>query len=379
MAATTATPPPVNWKTRPCFSFAAYSKDLIAHLHHHCNVPVAHGLTQTELSTIESNFNFSFPPDLRSILREGLPVGRGFPDWRSSSPQQLDILVNLPILGLCKDVSRKRFWYRRWGDRPEEDDDAVKLAKGFLKRSPVLVPVYQNCYISTVPCLSGNPVFYVNGSEIKVCSYDVIGLFHQIEFKDGVVSGMRLGHFLNPPVWAASEARRIQFWTELTEIRCVEPQKRWWGARGKELGWCLEGVRLKLRDGGWKEAELDEMMVVEANDTDDSYKFSSVSQTPSSLSMSSSSSNDDGDNVNKVMSVWEDRKDFVRILSQRLLRGGWSMRDVVESLGCLTGNDRTVESENGGGGESSIDFEHMSHSCVHDGQSEVIVGVENTR
>lgn len=188
MAATTVTPPLFNHKPKICFSFAAYSKDLISNLHHQSNVPIEPGLTQTELSSIESSFNFSFPPDLRSILREGLPIGQFFPNWRSSSYQQLDILINLPILGLCKEVYRRRFWHRRWGDRPVNDDEAVDLAKGFLKKCPVLVPVYRNCYIPTSPCLSGNPVFYVNGLDVKVCSYDVVGFFQQIDFKDGVVN-----------------------------------------------------------------------------------------------------------------------------------------------------------------------------------------------
>ncbi|KAJ0771065.1 hypothetical protein HanPI659440_Chr07g0264771 [Helianthus annuus] len=415
MATTTTTQPPINRNnTKVCFSFAAYSKDLIAHLHHHSNVPVAHGLTEPELSAIESTFNFSFPPDLRSILREGLPVGQGFPNWRSSSPQQLDILIHLPILGLCKQVSRQKFWYPGWGERPKEDDEAVELAKGFLKRCPVLVPVYQNCYVPTSPCLSGNPVFYVSGSEVKLCSYDVIGLFHQIELKEGVVSGMRLGHFLRAPVWAATEARRIEFWTELVELKeqCFEEMqgkeayirsklakqtldptgKRWWG--GSELGQCLEDVRLKLRKGGWKEEDLDEMMIVTPqfntlsnskvlnrgvtviiNGDENSSPSPSLSPSPrSSMTSWSSSSDDDGGGVAKrVVATGGGREDVVRILSQRLLRGGWSMGDVVESLGCLTDHkeDRTVEIENGGGGDSLFDFEHMTNSCVDDSQSDV--------
>ncbi|XP_076919461.1 uncharacterized protein LOC143580258, partial [Bidens hawaiensis] len=251
----------------------------LAHLHHHSNVPIAHGLTNKELSTIESTFNFSFPPDLRSILHEGLPIGQGFPNWRSSSHQQLDILVNLPILGICKEVCRKKFWFCHWGDRPEEDEEAVGLAKRWLKRSPVLVPVYRNCYTPTIPCVHGNPIFYVHGSEVRVCSYDVVGLFHQIDYNKGVVSGMRLGHLLSAPAWAATEARRIEFWTEMAEICRVETGKRWWG--GSELGRCLESVRVKLKDGGWKEKDLDDMMMV------------AESSPPSSVASWSSSSSDD--------------------------------------------------------------------------------------
>nr|XP_043635120.1 uncharacterized protein LOC122606223 [Erigeron canadensis] len=371
----------INHRQKPkvCFSFAAYSKTLISHLHHHSTIPIAAGLTETELTTIESTFSFTFPPDLRSILREGLPIGQGFPNWRSSSLQQLDILINLPILGLCKEIHRKKFWYRRWGLRPVDNDKAVELAKGYLKKIPVLVPVYRNCYVSCSPVLAGNPVFYVNGVDVKLCSYDVIGFFEKIEnlsdtseLKDlifsgnlkqenelfcfpvfeknessnnnGVVKkvkGTKLGDFLSSPVWAATEARKVEFWSDLMELRRV----RWWCDGEIELGRCLEDVRLKLRNGGWDEDDVGEMMM----------------------------EMDGGDQDMVMMTSFPDDGGFrwrVRELSMRLLSGGWSKVDVVELLGCLTEiekvEDRTVEIENGG--DWLFDFQHMSYSCVDDSQ-----------
>ncbi|KAL4577545.1 hypothetical protein LXL04_013654 [Taraxacum kok-saghyz] len=364
MAATAITDPLIKRKAKVCFSIAAYSKDLVANLHHHSNVPIDHGLTQHELSAIESSFNFAFPPDLRSILREGLPVGQGFPNWRSSSSQQLDILINLPILGICKEVYRQKFWHSGWGNRPEKDDSAVELAKKFLKNVPVLVPVYRNCYIPAIPCVAGNPIFYVNGLDVRLWSYDVVGFFQQTEFKGGVLRPKRLGHFLSAPLWAATESRTIEFWTELTDLRRVTPvnggvtERRWWG--GNELGRFLEGVRLKLRNGGWKEEDVDEMMMMmmEINGGDEK---SSSSSSPSP-SLWSSSSDDDSGGVNKATEVRYDMEAVgchVRVLSRRLLRAGWSCGDVMESLGCLPIDEyRTVEIENEcGGGDSLFDFE----------------------
>ncbi|KAM0068059.1 hypothetical protein Hdeb2414_s0002g00068781 [Helianthus debilis subsp. tardiflorus] len=223
---------------------------------------------------------------------------------------------------------------------------------------------------------------------------------------------MRLGHFLRAPVWAATEARRIEFWTELVELKkqffeemqgknayirsklagqTLDPTgKRWWG--GSELGQCLEDVRLKLRKGGWKEEDLDEMMIVTPlvntlsnskilnrgvtviiNGDENSSPSLSPSPRSSMMSLSSSSDDDSGGVAKRVVATGGGREDVVRILSQRLLRGGWSMGDVVESLGCLTDHkeDRTVEIENGGGGDSLFDFEHMTNSCVDDSQSDV--------
>lgn len=378
---TTITEPLLKRNTRVCFSIAAYSKDLIAHLHRHSNVPIAQGLTLTELSAIESAFRFSFPPDLRSLLREGLPVGHGFPNWRSSSPQQLDILINLPILGLCKEVHRQKFWHRRWGDRPEEDDEAVEVAKGFLKNSPVLVPVYRNYYTPSIPCLAGNPIFYVNGLDVKLWSNDVVGFFQQTEFKDGVLRRMRPANPLSAPVWAATEARKIEFWTELVElcrdtaVHGGELERRWW--HRNELGRFMEDVRLRLIDGGWKEEDVDEMMMMmmmmEMNGGDE--KSTSSSSSSSSVSSWSSSSDDGCGGVNKVTEARNEREGVgwhVRVMSERLLRGGWSRGDVVESLGCLTEvglteKDPTDEMENGSdGGDSFFDLKHITCSCVDD-------------
>ncbi|KVI08911.1 uncharacterized protein LOC112516342 [Cynara cardunculus var. scolymus] len=363
---TTVTEPLLKRNTRVCFSFAAYSKDLIDHLHHHSNVPITQGLTLTEFSAIESAFRFSFPPDLRSLLREGLPVGHGFPNWRSSSHQQLDILMNLPLLGLCKEVYRQKFWHRRWGDRPEEDDEAVEVAKGFLKNSPLLVPVYRNYYIPSIPCLAGNPIFYVNGLDVKLWSNDVVGFFQHTEFKDGELREMRPANLLSAPVWAATEARKIEFWTELMELcrdtalHGGEMKRRWW--RRNELGRFLEDVRLRLRDGGWKEEDVDEMMM-EMDGEDEK---------------SSSSSDNGSSDINKVTEVRNEREGVGRhvgVMSERLLRGGWSRGDVVESLGCLTEDgqskeDRTDEIEIGSdGGDSFFDLKHITCSCVDDDEN----------
>ncbi|KAA8531510.1 hypothetical protein F0562_006137 [Nyssa sinensis] len=320
---TTGSPKP----RRVCFSFAAYAKNVIDHLKT-CNVPVEEGLSDVEFSSIESTFNFKFPPDLRSILQEGLPVGPAFPNWRSSSSQQLEILTNLPILGISKEVSRHNFWVDSWGHKPEDLDEAVKLAKGFLKLAPVLVPIYRNCYIPSTPNFAGNPVFYIHGGDVKLLSFEVSGFFQRVDFrlKDLVMKRASFANLLKAPSWAATEARRIEFWTELVERgeRVVERADTHWWSSGP-LGKCLEQVCRKLRAGGWKEEEVREMTMM----IDDG---------------------DGHDKENRVLRGKEGVVSHVRILSLMLLRAGWSTEDVVDSLG--------LHVENGlSDGESSFTFD----------------------
>ncbi|XP_060194324.1 uncharacterized protein LOC132623562 [Lycium barbarum] len=336
--------------TRVCFSYAAYAKKVIQHLKS-SKIIVEKGLSDIEFSTIESNFNFTFPPDLHSILQEGLPIGPGFPNWRSSSLQQLEIIKNLPILSLCKEVKKRNFWFLElWGTRPIDNDQAVDKAKGFLKKAPVLVPIYQHFYIPCTPCLAGNPVFYVHDGDVKLWSFDISGFFHQVEFQrnEMILRRPSLFNLMNAPAWTATEARKIEFWTEMTEMRRrVEDMgrrvdkmglgetarggayhRRWWS---EDLEGYLEEVFLSLREAGWKEEDVREMMMVEEDGG------------------ACDSGNDGGACVVDKKGV----ETHVRLLSKRLLRAGWSTQDVVDTLGSSYEEIYIEE-------DSCIDFYHKT-------------------
>eukprot|EP00250_Pteridium_aquilinum_P018423 c24083_g2_i1 orf=614-2707(-) len=169
---------PASVNRKVCFSFAAYACTVIAHLSK-CNVPITKGLSEEEFHHIQSKFGFEFPPDLRSILQEGLPVGAGFPNWRASSDKQLLNMLNLPAKGLCHEVSKGTFWCKHWGSRPDRTDDAVCIARTAFKMAPVLVPIYSYCYIPCFPDLSGNPIFFVFEKDVFYCGYDLADFFER--------------------------------------------------------------------------------------------------------------------------------------------------------------------------------------------------------
>ncbi|KAM7252008.1 hypothetical protein ACFE04_023891 [Oxalis oulophora] len=301
-----------------CFSFAAYAKNLTENLKTY-NVPVSPGLTDHEFSTIESTFRFNFPPDLRSILQAGLPTGNHWPNWRSSSTTQLRLLLNLPGLCLSKNVTQNNFWSVSWGarNRPDNDKDCLSLVKGLLKNAPILVPIYRNCYIPTTPNLTGNPVFYIDEKHVFVLSFDVSGFFQDIEqflqlgvfFKPLFKRLEKIGlsgvdNCMNMPAWAANEAREIDFWTDVAENgrRLVSrgSTRGWWSGIGMlRLEGCLEDVFWQLRDGGWTEEEVREMMMDGCDDPNGATQHSVTN---------------------------------VKGLSLKLLRAGWSTEEVVYSL-----------------------------------------------
>ncbi|KAJ7952689.1 ATP-dependent 6-phosphofructokinase [Quillaja saponaria] len=300
--------PPIRPKLA-CFSFAAYAKTLIDNLKS-SNIPVANGLSDSEFSSIESNFNFTFPPDLRSILQQGLPVDLGFANWRGSSPQQLQILLSLPIISVLRKVSQRKFWHPSWGPEPQDRELAMDLARSFFTRAPILVPIYRHCYIPASPNLAGNPVFYVDhDGDVRLLSFDLAGFFREAEFLCKL-SGVDV------PAWAATAERRIELWSDLADARLETRECCWWGCVNGELSECLEDVFWRLRDGGWREEEVREMMMM-MNGCDDNDRKESGSV------MAYSVRNKEGVACH------------VRLLSVVLLRAGWTREDVVYSLGVV--------------------------------------------
>lgn len=217
----------VNSASRVCFSFAAYAKNVIDHLRR-CQVPIARGLTDEEFERIEATFGFAFPPDLRSILREGLPVGVGFPNWRSGATQQLRMMMDLPMAGLSYEVSKGRFWWKDWGSQPYSSDEALRVAKTFFSKAPIMVPIYSHCYIPCSPNLAGNPVFFIYQKDIYYCGYDVADFFEREAF---------VPHNFKPPADPETESEEIASVSELIKEVDRKKQKFAISDNGMEEKW----------------------------------------------------------------------------------------------------------------------------------------------
>ncbi|KAL8231305.1 hypothetical protein R6Q57_001083 [Mikania cordata] len=159
-------------------SFSSLSDKVLTHLKS-SGVQVQQGLSENEFARAEAEFGFAFPPDLKAVLFAGLPVGPGFPDWRSagSARQQLRATMDLPIASISFHIARNAVWSKSWGLRPTEPEKAMKTARNALKRAPVLVPVFNHCYIPCNPSLAGNPIFYVDENQIFCCGFDLSDFF----------------------------------------------------------------------------------------------------------------------------------------------------------------------------------------------------------
>jgi len=157
-------------------SFAPLAAALLDHLRACPGVAaVLPGLTELELARAEAELGFAFPPDLRAVLAAGLPSGPGFPDWRSRSG--LRSAFDLPIAAASLQIARGALWPRCWGARPADPDRALRLARSAIRRAPLLVPLFDRCFLPCRPCLAGNPVFFVTDDRVICVGLDILHFF----------------------------------------------------------------------------------------------------------------------------------------------------------------------------------------------------------
>jgi hypothetical protein len=178
----------------------AYCKDrLIA-----AGVSFDRGLTSKELTAIEKDFGFVFPPDLKEFLNYALPISPRWPEWRASRSAVAKRL-EWPYDGMCFDIQRNSFWLDSWGPKPESFAEACSIARTALEAAPRLIPVYVHRYLPALPCLPGNPVFSVYQTDIIYYGADLADYFCN-EFRQQFG---RTEHAIGANI------RLIEFWSDL--------------------------------------------------------------------------------------------------------------------------------------------------------------------
>ncbi|KAJ4891019.1 Uncharacterized protein Rs2_30767 [Raphanus sativus] len=143
-------------------------------------IKVQPGLSDAEFTRVEAEFGFAFPPDLRVILSSGLSVDAGFPDWRSPGARlHLRAMIDLPTAAVSLQVAKNSLWCKSWGLKPPDPEKALRVARNALKRAPLLIPVFDHCYIPCSPSLAGNPVFFIDETRIFCCGSDLSEFFRR--------------------------------------------------------------------------------------------------------------------------------------------------------------------------------------------------------
>jgi hypothetical protein len=171
-------------------------------------VRVEPGLSDRELEAAEVRFDLCFPPDLRALLRHGLPTGRDLPNWRDpDADDYLRWALGKPARAMEFDVLNNGVWFDAWGPRPATDAESAAIAGRELARVPRLVPVHAHRYVPSVPPAAGNPILSL---------WQIIDTVHAADDLAGFLAS-ELGAPL--PAWAtpADRRRRVPFWSAIVE------------------------------------------------------------------------------------------------------------------------------------------------------------------
>ncbi len=167
------------------------------------------GLTKSEIGRIETEFGFTFPPDLAEFLSFALPVSGGFINWRSAPKEVLLERLDWPADGACFDIEHDGFWLGEWGPRPAALPKAFEVAREMLAQAPKLIPIFSHRYLPDRPSLPGNPVFSVYQTDII---YYGIDLFDYLKNEFYVSFGGKGRSGIN-----INDVRKIDFWSDLAQ------------------------------------------------------------------------------------------------------------------------------------------------------------------
>jgi hypothetical protein len=168
-------------------------------------VAIAPGLAPAEADRAEAAIGVRFPPDLRAFLSEGMPLGKGFPNWREPDSEAIRDQLGWPFEGIAFDITNNVFWLDAWGARPPELNEALSVARAKVAEAPRLIPVAGHRYIPAEPEVPGNPVLSVYQTDIIYYGDDLATYlrceFNRLPYTDAVHEGLR----------------RIRFWSDLVD------------------------------------------------------------------------------------------------------------------------------------------------------------------
>ncbi|KAJ6930118.1 hypothetical protein NC652_013844 [Populus alba x Populus x berolinensis] len=224
-------------------SFSSLADKVITHLRN-SGIQVQPGLTDSEFARSEAEFGFAFPPDLHAVLSAGLPA---------SDPEK-----------------------------------ALRIARNSLKRAPLLIPIFNHCYIPCQPSLAGNPIFFVDENRIFCCGLDLSDFFDReylfrssksdpiIIKKQNNLSRKSLDTGL---VNGSRTPRWVEFWSDAVVDRrrrnsassssgSSSPERFFEMPRSEIPRWVgdyIQQIGSVLREGGWRESDIDEMVQVSAS------------------------------------------------------------------------------------------------------------------
>jgi len=100
-------------------------------------------------------FQFTFPPKLKRFLQTQLPISDHFVNWRQGvvdkkMEERISDIIGWPFEGILWDIKNDA-WLNIWGERPENINDWITLARSHFATVPKMVPIYSHRFMPSEP------------------------------------------------------------------------------------------------------------------------------------------------------------------------------------------------------------------------------------
>jgi hypothetical protein len=124
-------------------------------------------LSEADVKRVEKKYAFTFPEELRALLRTALPSGDAWLNWRHATPPKVKERLGTPLAAAV--TSARRAWPASWGERPG-DDELPAAVKARLAAAPVLIPLYAQDFLPE----TGGPVFRATSQGLTLCAENLL-------------------------------------------------------------------------------------------------------------------------------------------------------------------------------------------------------------
>jgi hypothetical protein len=125
------------------------------------------GLSPAEITSIEAQLGFRLPEDFAYLFQHLQDPGRVLFPWSNFKKEEYDEMIRWILHGIELAVEhKKKFWLKRWGQRPPSLFDALEIVRRDFESRPKLLPIYGHRFLAAEPFRCGNPVFSIMQTDI---------------------------------------------------------------------------------------------------------------------------------------------------------------------------------------------------------------------
>lgn len=147
-------------------------------------IALIEGITPAQLDEAERRYGIHFPKKLRAFYEIAMPISEGFVNWIDDSAQnqeQIQKRLAFPLRGIliAIEIEAEEIWPFAWGNCPSDPDEAVELAKEYLKNAAPLIPIYGHRYMPYLETSVEPPVLSVYGGDLIYYGFSLTQWFQK--------------------------------------------------------------------------------------------------------------------------------------------------------------------------------------------------------